>query len=134
MSLSGSGTLSSGLSGSGTLSTTTVSAVVMTANFSADNLTPNTGDTVTFTDLSDSSPTYWNWDFGDGTSSTLQNPTHSYVTVGSYTISLRAGGSGMGDDEVKTDYITVTDTNLIFGARSDLLITLDAGDDRDWET
>jgi gliding motility-associated-like protein len=36
----------------------------------------------------------WLWDFGDGSSSTLQNPTHSYATPGSYTVSLIATNSG----------------------------------------
>ena len=31
---------------------------------------------------------YWQWDFGDGTSSTLSNPTHNYVTAGDYKVSL----------------------------------------------
>jgi gliding motility-associated-like protein len=37
---------------------------------------------VKFTDLSigDTTLTGWNWDFGDGTSSTLQNPTHTFTT------------------------------------------------------
>lgn len=30
----------------------------------------------------------WNWDFGDGTSTSQQNPSHSYVNVGSYNVKL----------------------------------------------
>ena len=30
----------------------------------------------------------WNWSFGDGSNSTLQNPSHTYATDGSYTVSL----------------------------------------------
>ena len=43
---------------------------------------------VAFTDQSsdpDGSITAWHWDFGDGNSSTEQNPTHTY-TAGSYTV------------------------------------------------
>jgi len=34
----------------------------------------------------------WEWDFGDGTTDTIQNPIHSYVTYGNYTVCLTAGG------------------------------------------
>jgi hypothetical protein len=45
---------------------------------------------VSFTDLSSGSGTIigWNWDFGDGNTSTLQNPSHSYATAGVYTVCL----------------------------------------------
>jgi PKD repeat protein len=49
------------------------------------------GDTTTFTDLSVGYGTYivsWFWDFGDGSSSTLQNPAHLYNTSGAYTVTL----------------------------------------------
>ncbi|HOS82928.1 MAG TPA: PKD domain-containing protein [Methanolinea sp.] len=44
---------------------------------------------VSFTDLSTGNPTSWSWNFGDGTTSTLQNPTHTYTTPGTYTVALR---------------------------------------------
>lgn len=47
--------------------------------------------TVDFTDLSSPVPTEWLWDFGDGSTSTDQNPTHVYEDTGSYTVSLQAG-------------------------------------------
>ena len=34
----------------------------------------------------------WEWDFGDGTTDTIQNPIHSYVTYGNYTVCLTVGG------------------------------------------
>lgn len=42
---------------------------------------------VTFTDLS-TGATSWLWNFGDGNTSTLQNPVHTYATLGSYTVTL----------------------------------------------
>jgi PKD repeat protein len=41
-----------------------------------------------FTDKSTNNPTSWLWDFGDGNTSTLQNPTHIYSDSGIYTVTL----------------------------------------------
>ena len=41
-----------------------------------------------FTDLSPGNPTNWNWDFGDGNSSSQQNPSHTYLASGSYNVTL----------------------------------------------
>ena len=41
-----------------------------------------------FTDSTTNNPTSWNWDFGDGNSSTAQNPTHVYATAGTYDVKL----------------------------------------------
>lgn len=46
------------------------------------------GDSTTFTDLSTGGITNWLWDFGDGTTSTLQHPSHLYATNGTYLVSL----------------------------------------------
>ena len=69
--------------------------------------------TVNFTDLSTNTPTSWLWDFGDPASgllntSTLQNPTHIYTSIGTYTVSLTATNAGGFDTEIKTNYITAT--------------------------
>ena len=74
-------------------------------------LPTNTGDgtlpfTPTFTDLSTNSPTSWLWDFGDGGTSTLQNPTHAYTTGGRYTVTLTAtNASGSSAPYIVPDYI-----------------------------
>ena len=44
---------------------------------------------IRFTDQSAKEPTSWLWDFGDGTSSTEQNPFHTYLTSGTYEVCLR---------------------------------------------
>ncbi len=50
-----------------------------------------TGDpTVNFTDLSTFGPTSWAWNFGDGGTSTLQNPSHTYALNGTYNVCLTA--------------------------------------------
>lgn len=54
--------------------------------------------TATFTDTSTPGPsgpiTAWAWDFGDGGTSTLQNPTHNYTTPGFYWAELTVTGTG----------------------------------------
>lgn len=45
---------------------------------------------VQFTDLSGNTPTAWTWDFGDGNTSTQQNPSHIYAQPGTYTVCLIA--------------------------------------------
>lgn len=49
---------------------------------------PAPNDTVTFTDQSGGAPSSWLWQFGDGTSSTQQNPTKKYGTAGTYAVTL----------------------------------------------
>ena len=56
---------------------------------------------VQFTDLSENA-TRWNWDFGDGSSSTKQNPTHTYSTTGIYTVSLTVSNSNGTDSKLTT--------------------------------
>jgi PKD repeat protein len=64
-----------------------------------------------FTDLSTGTDIDgWLWDFGDGIgTSTDQNPSYTYDTPGTYTVTLTASSSSQGcsDDEVKVDYIEV---------------------------
>jgi PKD repeat protein len=87
----------------------TVNACVApVANFSGSPTSGTAPLTVNFTDLSTNSPTGWNWTFGDGGSSTAQNPAHTYTTAGTYTVTLTASNSCGSDGETKTGYITVT--------------------------
>jgi len=69
---------------------------------------------VSFTDLSVFSPTSWAWTFGDGGTSTSQNPSHSYSSVGSYTVSLTATNAQGQDSEVKTNYINVIQEVVLY--------------------
>lgn len=78
------------------------------ANFTA---TPQSGIkplTIQFNDTSTGNPDSWNWNFGDNTNATTQNPAHTYNTAGNYTVSLKATNSGGNDTTVRLNYITVT--------------------------
>lgn len=63
--------------------------------------------TVSFTDNSNNTPTSWFWDFGDGGTSTLQNPTHVYIAGGIYTVSLTSANDGGNSSIRRSDYIVV---------------------------
>ncbi len=86
-----------------------------TAPVAAFNASPINGTAplnVTFTDQSTGNVTSYAWDFNnDGTvDSTDKNPAYTYVTAGTYTVKLTVTGPGGSDDEVKTNYITVSGT------------------------
>lgn len=67
-----------------TCQTITVNCLAPTASFTQSL----NGQVVTFTDLSSQAPTAWFWDFGDGNSSSQQNPVHTYGISGTYTVCL----------------------------------------------
>ena len=62
---------------------------------------------VRFTDLSTGTPVAWNWDFGDGTNSSDQNPTHIYTTPGTWSVTLNITDLiGISSTVVKTHAVT----------------------------
>ena len=79
----------------------------LVAAFEADNTSVYTGTEVHFTDLSQGDPDTWFWNFGDGDTSYIQNPSHAYQQEGVYTVKLKVGNSYFEDSLEKTDYITV---------------------------
>ncbi len=86
-----------------------------TADFLYSPLSPNTGTTVLFTDNSTDSDGFivsWDWDFDDGNTSTLQNPSHSFASAGTYTVSLTVTDDG-GNSDTYTANITVSSLPLI---------------------
>lgn len=87
---------------------TVVPAVV--ASFSANSTAVPVNGTVAFTDDSTGSPTAWSWSFGDGNTSTVQEPTHTYSHAGTYSVSLTASNDYSSHTTTRTDYITVYDS------------------------
>jgi len=74
-----------------TTRTITMANAPPNADFTYTPVQPTVLDTIQFTDQStdpDGSITAWAWNFGDGTTSTQQNPTHKYSARGTYTVSL----------------------------------------------
>ena len=81
-------------------------SILPVANFTANPTEGSAPLTVQFTDTSSNSPIEWTWNFGDGTSSTEQNPEHTFITEGVYTVNLTAS-NGVGSSAVKSRVITV---------------------------
>lgn len=87
------------------------------------------GSDMSFTDQTLNSPISWEWDFGDGNTSTLQNPSHNYVDTGSYTVNLVvSGGSGCLDSiemNVYVDSIPTADFTYTSVCTNDTTLFID---------
>jgi len=68
--------------------------------------------TVSFTDLSLNGPDSWNWSFGDGNFSNLQNPIHTYLNPGVYSVLLVTSNQYGSDSLFIDDYISIFDDNI----------------------
>lgn len=80
----------------------------MSADFSLSDTLVCVNEALTFTDLSAPNPAAWEWDFGDGNTSTAQNPQHTYTTAGTYTVTLIAtGNNNCVDTIVMVNAVTV---------------------------
>jgi len=85
------------------------------AHFGSDITVGNAPATVQFYDSSTVTPTSWTWHFGDGDSSSLQNPSHLYNEPGAYDVTLSIGTDSMGAiTDVKTGYIILLADTLTF--------------------
>jgi PKD repeat protein len=95
--------------------------------------------TVDFADQSDDTDgtiDSWAWDFGDGNSSTAQNPSHTYGTDGIYSVSLTVTDNDGATDEISQDVtvssggggITLTATGYKVKGRHHVDLTWSGGD------
>jgi PKD repeat protein len=98
-----------------TSNTLAVSAPELVADFTYSPMPASikVDDAVTFTDASTTDGpaiVTYTWSFGDGGTSSLQNPVYTYTQVGTYTVSLVVTDAlGYSDDEVKSDIVVVSD-------------------------
>jgi PKD repeat protein len=80
-----------------------------TASFTGSPTTTTTGTNVVFdSTASTGSPTTWSWTFGDGGTSSSQNPTHPYAAAGQYTVALQVTNANGSNTQTRTNYITVS--------------------------
>ena len=97
-----------GLTGSSSdSSSSNTSVVTPVARFTSTAVTGFAPLTVQFTDSSLNMPTSWTWDFGDGNSSSLQNPDYIYYSGGQYTVLLTAANDAGSNTYNATNYISV---------------------------
>lgn len=83
---------------------------------------------VGFSDTSFNSPSSWLWNFGDGSSSSLQNPEHIFASAGNYEVTLVATGSGISPQKTKVITVGVCNEGPVRIAGSDLSRIQDACD------
>ncbi len=77
----------------------------------------NCNGEVLFYDNSSGQPVSWHWDFGDGNTSTDQNPTHYYSSPGTYTVTLTVEDSNQQTSQIShTVTINVTEVTANFSA------------------
>lgn len=79
------------------------------ADFTSDVTALNPGGTVSFSDLTTNSPNQWQWIFEGGTpsASNIQNPSVTYNSTGTYSVTLIATNLSGNDTIIKDDYISV---------------------------
>jgi PKD repeat protein len=101
--------------------------------FTADTLSGSVPLLVNFTNLTTGATNY-NWQFGDGNSSTDINPTNLYLNAGKYSVTLIASGPGGTNALTRTNYVNVTnippnitvqplDTIVALGSNTSLSVT-----------
>ena len=117
------------LAGSNTTTQTGYISVGDTSPFIAFTASPRQGLaplTVQFNDTSLYGPTTWSWNFGDGGTSSSQNPSHIYNSVGTYTVTLAATNAIGTNTSSQTGYITILSQAPI-SAGTNLYVSNDAG-------
>ena len=84
-----------------------------TADFIVDRTSGPAPLIIKFADRSVGTIDSWSWDFGDGTTSSEKNPSHTYISPGTYSVSVTVTnpiGSGI---ETKSDYISVSESPTV---------------------
>lgn len=94
------------------------------ASFSVDVSSGSAALNVQFSDSSDGPVTAWEWDFGDGSSSTERNPAHEYTLSGTHTVQLTVSGPGGSDSSTLAESIQVEPAALAAVSVSPALLTL----------
>jgi PKD repeat protein len=77
------------------------------ADFVAERTLGATPAVVRFTDQSTGPVTAWAWSFGDGGTSALRHPSHTYAQAGTYGVSLTVSGPGQPATRTRNDYVVI---------------------------
>jgi PKD repeat protein len=89
------------------------------ASFTMSKTKAAMGESITFSNTSQNADTYA-WDFGDGNTSTVMQPTHAWNEAGTYTVTLTATGAGGQQSYSRTVEITPPPFNVVPGERIDV--------------
>ena len=84
----------------------------VTASFTWTPTSPSAGQSVQFTDTSTGAPTSWAWNFGDGGTSTVQNPAHTFMTAGTYSVTLTTSNSAGSNSLTRQLTVTAATPNV----------------------
>ncbi len=112
----------SGPGGSNTQTRTnyiTVSAAAPVAGFTANTTSGTAPMSVNFTSTSTGTITTYAWNFGDASTSSVQNPSHVYAAAGVYTVGLTVSGPGGSNTQTRTNYISVSVPAPVAGFTAD---------------
>ena len=82
---------------------------------------PACGGEVRFVDSTQNAPSAWSWDFGDGNTSTVPSPLHTYLASGVYTVKLVVSNVN-GTDSTEKNYNITVFPNIIADAGPDTVI------------
>lgn len=93
--------------------TVTGTSSVPVANFIGTPLTGIAPLTVSFTDQSTNTPTNWSWNFGNGAVSSVRNPSTTYSTPGTYTVTLTASNAAGSNQFTRTGYVVVSPSVVV---------------------
>ncbi len=85
-----------------------LAASTLRSSFTFSPASPLAGQAIQFNDSSTGGPTSWAWNFGDGATSTVQNPSHAFAAAGTYTVALTAGTSSASNRTTRS--VTVAST------------------------
>jgi len=96
------------------LSLPVVPSAAMTANLTSWS----SPAAIQFYDKSTGYPTMWSWDFGDGSTSSIKNPVHTYTTAGNFTVNLTVSNAQGSDTKTQMDYIRTSDAVIPVAALS----------------
>ena len=103
------GAMAAGTHGRGMFySTGFTSTAPLNAAFTPDKTSGVFPLTVQFNDRSTGSPTSWSWDFGDGSTSSDQSPSHIYTAAGQYNVALTISDGTNSDTTTKNNIIWAT--------------------------
>lgn len=95
--------------------------VIVEPNPQAGFASSPAGLTVALTDTSNGLPTTWFWDFGDGNTSTLSSPTHTYAAAGTYTVCLTVTNACGTDSTCQAFTVACVPPQAAYSATTNLL-------------